>query len=100
MYIGARRRRVSHLWQLPLLIVSMAVFACAAYLFVDARPGITLSQKLAGPRQMLKLDRPDAAAEQLERLLAAERLPDEQAAQVHLLLAEAVEATAKQNKQS
>ena len=93
-------RRLSHLWQLPLLMVSMGLFACAAYLFVDARPGITLNQKLATPRELLRVDRPDAAAEQLQRLLDAEKLPDPQAAQVHLLLAEAVERSAKQETKS
>ena len=72
---GASRRPAGqggHLWQLPLLLLSLIVSAAAAYLFLDARPVITLNQKLAPAREFLRNDRPDAAIESLSRLVAAE----------------------------
>ncbi|MEO6434268.1 MAG: tetratricopeptide repeat protein [Tepidisphaeraceae bacterium] len=98
VYPGVYRgveRRLSHVWQLPLLILSLGLFTFAAYLFIDARPGISLNQKLAGARAMLTADRPDAAVEHLNRLMAAENLPDQQVAQVHLLLSEALDLVEK-----
>ena len=45
-------------------------------------------------RQSLRDERPDAAMQSLMRLAAAERLPREHEAQVHLLLAESIDAVA------
>jgi len=44
---GASSRRLSHLWQLPLLLLSAVVLLCVAGLFVDALPIITLNQQLS-----------------------------------------------------
>lgn len=97
---GASRRlthlRLAHVWQLPLMLLSLALYAGAAWLFLDARPAITLNQKLAPAREYLRNDRPDAALESLSRLAAAEKLPREGEAQVHLLMGEALEAQQKQ----
>src|SRR5687768_13819218 len=95
---GAEARRLSQLWQLPLLMLSLGLSGVAGYLFVDARPVLTLNHKLASVRQFLADERPDAAMQSLTRLVAAERLPREHEAQVHLLLAESIDAAQKQNR--
>jgi tetratricopeptide (TPR) repeat protein len=100
MHIGAPRRRLSHLWQLPLLVLSLVLFFTTACLYVDARPTINLNQKLSAARQLLHNDRPDAAADVVNRLMTAEQLPAEAEGQVHLLLAEALDAAQKLRKQS
>ena len=99
MYTGDARRRLSHLWQLPLLFASIVLFVCAAVLFVEGRPKITLNQKLSQARAYLRDDRPDAAAESIARLLAAEKFPREVEGQIHLALAEALDAAQKQRPQ-
>lgn len=91
---------ISHLWQVPLLLASLALSACAACLFLEARPGITLNQQLAPARTLLAHERPDAAIEALTRLVKTHKLSREGEAQVHLLLAEAIEASQKQRRQS
>ena len=88
---GPHPRRFSELWQLPLLVVSLALSLCAAYLFVDAQPALAFNQKIAVVRHYLDNERPEAAAQSLTRLVASERLPREHEATVHLLLAESIE---------
>src|SRR3954471_11797650 len=100
MYTRGARRRLSHLWQLPLLLLSLSLFAAATCLYVDGRPSITLKERLAAAHQLLASDRPDAAAEYINRLLAAEPMPREFEAQAHLILAESFDAAQKQRKQS
>lgn len=96
---GAYPRRLSHLWQLPLLLLSLAILSCAACLFVDARPIIALNQQLLPVRELMRAERPDAAAEKLTKVLASEKLPREAEAQVHLLLGETIEAAQKQRRE-
>src|SRR5688572_6022090 len=100
MYTGDARRRLSHLWQLPLLFISVVLFVAAAVIFVEARPEITLNQKLAAARAYLRDDRADAAVESISRLMSAEKFPREIEGQVHLALAEALDASQKQRQQS
>ena len=100
MYIGDARRRLSHLWQLPLLFASIVLFVCAAVLFVEGRPTITINQKLAVARAYLREDRPDAAVESITRLMAAEKFPREVEGQLHLAFAEALDAAQNQRQQS
>src|SRR5688572_26583421 len=92
-------RRFSHLWQVPLLLVSLCVSACAACLFIEARPVITLNQKLAPARELIARERPDAAIESLHRLVASQQIPREGQAQIHLLLAEAIDASQRQRRE-
>src|SRR5204862_7544886 len=51
-------------------------------------------------REMLRNERPDAAIERMTRLLAAQKLPREAEGQVHLLLAEAIEGTQRQRRET
>src|SRR5260370_42146001 len=87
-----RRRRVSQLWQVPLLILSIGLFGYAAYLFVDPKPGLTIEQKLNVARNFLSQERPDAAIEHLNKLLNTEKLDKPHEGQIHLLLADAIAA--------
>jgi tetratricopeptide (TPR) repeat protein len=88
--------QISQLWQLPLLLLSFALFAYAAYLFIDPRPGPTPDQKLVSARNLLRAERPVAAIEQLNRILATEKLTQEQLGQTRLMLAEALDQGQKQ----
>jgi tetratricopeptide (TPR) repeat protein len=90
--------RLSQLWQLPLLIVSIALFIFAGYLFINPGPGATIDQKIAVARHYLDADRPDAAWQQLVRILDTEKPPKGKEAQIHLMLAESLENLQTQEK--
>jgi tetratricopeptide (TPR) repeat protein len=90
--------RLSQLWQLPLLIVSIALFIFAGYLFISPGPGATIDQKIAVARHYLDVGRPDAAWQQLVRILDSEKPEKDKEAQIHLMLAESVEESQNQEK--
>jgi hypothetical protein len=90
--------RLRNLWQLPLLIFSVALFGVAAWLFIDPKPGLSIDQKIEVARTLLAQTRPEAAIEQLNRLLAKEKLEKDREAEIHLLLAESLEQGQKQKK--
>ncbi len=101
MYTGGAGRRASHLWQMPLLLLALALLLTTTGLYVDGRPVILLNQKLSVARELIHNDRPDAAAESVARLMSAgEPMPAQCEGKVHLLLAEALDAAQKQRKQS
>jgi tetratricopeptide (TPR) repeat protein len=83
---------------MPLLIVSLVLFGVAAWLFIDPKPGLSIDQKIDVARQLIAQIRPEAAIEQLNTLLAKERLEKDREAEIHLLLAEALELGQKQKK--
>jgi tetratricopeptide (TPR) repeat protein len=91
-------QRFSQLWQLPLFILSIALFVYAGYLFINPGPGATIDQKIAVAQNYLKLDRPDAALQQLSRILETEKPLPGPEGQIHLLIAEALEAAQKQQR--
>ncbi|MGB7156748.1 MAG: tetratricopeptide repeat protein [Tepidisphaeraceae bacterium] len=93
-----KRSSLAHLWQAPLLLISLGLFGYAAYLFVDPQPGLTIDQKIDVARVYLKNERPEAAIEQLNRLLTTEKLPRENEATIHLMLAEGIEAAQRQKR--
>jgi tetratricopeptide (TPR) repeat protein len=82
---------ISELWQLPLFLLSVGLFAYAAYLFIDPHGGPTIDQKIDVARQLLKDERPEAAVNQLNSILTAEKLDHDHEGLVHLLLAQAVD---------
>ena len=92
------KRSLAHLWQAPLLLLSLGLFGYAAYLFIDPQPGLTIDQKIDIARVYLKNERPEAAIEQLNRLLTTEKLPRENEATIHLLLAEGIESAQRQKR--
>jgi tetratricopeptide (TPR) repeat protein len=87
--------RLSRLWQLPLFLLSIGLFAYAAYLFIDPKPGLTIAQKIDLARTYLTYERPEAAVDQLNKLLQGEKLTLENESKIHLLLAESIEAAQK-----
>jgi tetratricopeptide (TPR) repeat protein len=89
---------LAQLWQAPLLLLSIGLFAYAAWLFIDPQPGLTLEQKVGIARTYLKTDRPEASIEQLNRLLSTEKLDRLQEGQIHLMLAEALDQGQKQKR--
>jgi tetratricopeptide (TPR) repeat protein len=88
--------RASQLWQLPLLLVSLGLFAYAAYLFIDPRPGLSIDQKIDLGRLYLRNERADAALDQLNKILATEKLDRSHEADVHLLLGQAIDAAQRE----
>ena len=90
--------RLRDLWQLPLLVVSVALFGVAAWLFIDPKPGLSIEQKIEVARTLIAQVRPEAAIEQLNRLLAKEKLEKVREAEIHLLLAESLDLGQKQKK--
>ena len=90
--------KLRNLWQLPLLVFSLALFGAAAWLFIDPKPGLSIDQKIEVARTFINQSRSEAAFEQLNRLLAKEKLEKDREAEIHLLLAEALELGQKQKK--
>lgn len=82
--------RLSQLWQLPLLVVSLGLFGYAAYLFVDPQPGLSVADKIDVAQILLDQQRPEAAREQLNKILQNETLTVPQQGRVHLLVAQAL----------
>lgn len=98
MASGLAKGRLSQLWQMPLLLVSLGLFVYAAYLFIDPKSGPTIDQKIEWAQAYLKQDRPEAAIEYLNQLLETKKLDREHEARVHLLLAQALDQGQKQKK--
>ncbi len=93
-------RRLAQLWQLPLLLVSLGLFGYAAYLFIDPKPGLSIDEKLAFGRKFIDEERPEAAIQFLNQLLATHKLPQEKQGLIHMMLAEALDLGQKQSKTS
>lgn len=92
------RTSVSQLWQLPLLVISLGLFSYAAYLFIDPRPGLTIDQKIDAGRILLDYDRPEAAMEHLNRVLANEKVETPQEGRIRILLAAALDDAQSQRR--
>jgi len=89
--------RLQQLWQFPLLVLALGLFGYAAYLFIDPRPGLSIRQRINLSEDLLKHDRPEAAIEELNGLLAEPKLPIDDEAEIHLLLAQSLDAGQKLN---
>jgi len=96
----AWKGRVGRLWQMPLLVFSVALFGVAAWLFIDPKPGPSVDQKVETARLLIKQERAEAANEYLNRLLAREKMDPAREAEVHLLLAESLAMWQEQKKLS
>src|ERR1700733_9016985 len=90
--------RLAQLWQFPLLVVSVALFGVAAYLFINPQPGPTIDQKIDAARNFLDQQRPEAALAQLNQILATEKLDTAHQGKIHLMLAESLELGQQQLK--
>ena len=94
----ARPADASQLWQLPLLLVSLGLFGYAGYLFIDPKPGPSIEQRVDVARVLLRNERPDAALDQLNKLLNTEKLDRDHEAAVHLLIGEAIDAAQRERR--
>jgi tetratricopeptide (TPR) repeat protein len=90
--------RLAQLWQFPLLLISVGLFAFAAYLFIDPRPGLSIDQKVEIARKFLDQERPEASLAQLNKIVATEKLDKDHEGKVHLMLAESLELGQRQLK--
>ncbi len=97
---SGRHAGLGQLWQVPLLAVAVGLFGFAAYLFIDPHAGPSIDQKVDVARRLLKAERPEAAINQLNRVLLAERLDGVHEGTVHLLLGQALAALQQQKKLS
>src|ERR1700733_1122260 len=91
----AHRQKLSQLWQLPLLIFSIGLFGVSAYLFINPRHRPTIDEKIAVARDYLNQDRPEAAVEQLNLILATTTVVPSKEAIIHMMLGESLEAAQK-----
>jgi len=91
MALSRTNPRLAHLWQLPLLILSFGLFGTAAYLFINPRGGMSIDQKIEIARVYLKYHRPEAALDQLNKLITTEKLALPNEARVHMMLAESLD---------
>lgn len=98
MASGRAPGQLSQLWQLPLLLVSLGLFAYAGYLFIDPRPGLSISQRISLAQAHLKNHRYEAAIEQCNKLLASEKLTPEYESRIHMLLAETLDQAQKESR--
>ena len=83
--------RFAHLWQLPLLVLSVGLFGAAGYLFINPGHGLTIDQKIQVARIYLNYNRPEAALDQLNKVLTTEKLTPDREGKVHLMMAETLE---------
>ncbi len=85
------------LWQVPLLIVSLALFGVAGYLFINPQPGPGLGEQIERSRRDIKAERYDAAIGRLGDLLdVAAESPDEP--EIRLLIAEALDRAMRRSR--
>lgn len=95
MAFGRENPRLAQLWQFPLLLISLGLFGAAAYLFINPGPGLTIDQKIEVARLYLKFNRPEAALDQLNKLITTDKLSPQNEARIHLMLAESLEDAQK-----
>lgn len=85
---------------MPLLLLSLGLFGYAAYLLWDPKPGPTVDQRLADVRSLLRMERPEAAVADLNKLIKLDKLTPEQQSKIHLMFAESLEMYQDQQKQT
>lgn len=88
---GVRKLAPSQAWQLPTLLVAVAIFGYAAYLFIDPQPGPSVADRIGAARELIKQERAEASIEVLNKLLKTEKLERPKQGEVHLLLARSLE---------
>lgn len=96
MASGRAPKKLSQLWQGPLLVASLGLFGYSAWRFIDPK-ATTAGQRIQVARDLMNQERPEAALDYLNKLLnegKIERPADEGA--VHLLMAESIRQFQKQ----
>lgn len=92
--------RLAHLWQFPLLMVSLALFSYSAYRFIDPKGSPRAGDRLHAAKVFLQRGDADSAITQANRVLASANLTRADEAGAHLLLAQALETGQKQKRLS
>lgn len=92
--------RAGQLWQFPLLLVSLGLFAYAGYLLIKPPPGPSIAQRLEAARKYLAEERARAATGELNALLTTEKLTPAQEGATRMLLGEALEMGQRLNRVS
>ena len=77
-------------WQIPLLLVALALFVAALVQLRPAAPEPTIDEQIARIQSYLAAQLPEPAIEDATRLLEDEALAAEQRGRVHLVLASAL----------
>jgi tetratricopeptide (TPR) repeat protein len=95
MAFSRENPRLAQLWQFPLLLISLGLFGTAAYLFINPGPGLTIDQKVEVARLYLKFNRPEAALDELNKLVTTDKLSPASESRIHLMLAESLEDAQK-----
>jgi len=88
----------ARLWQLPLLLFSIALFGYALFLLIDPTPDPSVAQRVDIARGYLRQERPDAAIQLLNRIFKTESLDPKREGEIHLMLAESIELGATIHK--
>ncbi|MGF1635100.1 MAG: tetratricopeptide repeat protein [Phycisphaerae bacterium] len=91
---------LAHIWQLPLLLLSLLLFGAAAYVLVQSSPKLTAEQKMQLARTYLEQERPTAALEELNAVLGDKHASRDLRGMAHLLVAESLELGQKQKSLS
>jgi len=97
----ATESRLGQLWQFPLLLASLCLFAYAGYRLIDPQPGPTIDQQLDNADKLLRDERGEAATEVLRAVLLLDekkKLSDEQRGRVNLYLSHAVQQVQQARK--
>jgi hypothetical protein len=92
---GQSKNGAGQLWQVPLFFVALAMFGYAALRWLDIKPGATAGEQVKEAEELIAKDRPEAAIESLNQLLANEKLPRDIVAAAHLDLARAIDGGQK-----
>ncbi len=97
---GHSKKSAGQLWQVPLFLVALGLFAYASLKWLDLKPTVVAvaPDELKVAEDLLSKDRPEAAIETLNKLIANDKLPREVIATAHLDLARAIDAAQKSKK--
>jgi tetratricopeptide (TPR) repeat protein len=95
---GQSKKGAGELWQVPLFLAALGLFAYAALKWVDIKPGATVAERIKAAEELIEKDRPEAAIEVLNTLLNNDKLPRDVVAMAHLDLARAIDAGQKSKK--
>jgi tetratricopeptide (TPR) repeat protein len=97
MASGRAAGKISRLWQGPLLVVSLGLFGYSAYRFISPK-GVTAGDRLQVARDLMGMNRPEAALDYLNKQLAETKWEKKEEGEVHLLMAESIREVQKQKQ--
>jgi tetratricopeptide (TPR) repeat protein len=95
MASGRAPNKLSQLWQGPLLVASLGLFGYSAWRFIDPK-GVSDGDRVQVARDLLGKERPEAALDYLNQVVAEGKLEKKGEAEVRLLMAESIRRVQKQ----